>query len=132
MYYPKAKCCPFNTDDEKAPLTPRQPTVRAESESEPETEHDCNHSGSESHTGSKHEMMQKIQEIDFAIIDLNLFLDTHPNCKEALELFTELCATSKSLKNDYQAKYGPLYATKSSRNTPFEWVGACYKWPWEK
>ena len=77
-------------------------------------------------------MMQKIQEIDFAIIDLNLFLDTHPNCKDALELFTKLAATSRSLKSDYQRKYGPLYAANSENSTPFAWVHDDYKWPWQK
>jgi len=77
------------------------------------------------------EMMKKIQELDFSIIDLNLFLDTHPSCKEALELFTKLCATSKSLKKDFQKKFYPLYSENSSDNLPFEWVNKCIKWPWE-
>ena len=132
MYYPKAKCCPFNTDDEKMPLTSQQPAVRAESIPQPEPEHGCNNSDNESHNGSKHEMMQKIQKIDFAIIDLNLFLDTHPNCKEAIELFTKLAATSRSLKSDFQRQYGPLYAANSQNSTPFAWVHDDYKWPWQK
>ena len=77
-------------------------------------------------------MMRKIQEIDFAIIDLNLFLDTHPQCQEAIELFKELAATSKSLKSDYQAKYAPLYVHNSTNSNSFDWVDKCEKWPWEK
>jgi len=125
MFYPKADCCPFNADENCA-------SAHKDGLKQREADLFNNNMENDNHNYSKCEMARQIQEIDFAIIDLNLFLDTHPNCKEALELFTELCATSKSLKNDYQAKYGPLYATKSSRNTPFEWVGACYKWPWEK
>ena len=123
MLYPKANCCPLNTD-EKMPPSQNSVNVRAENDNSsniPEYE-----------SGSKHEMMNKIREIDFAIIDLNLFLDTHPNCKDALELFTKLAATSKSMKSDYQRKYGPLYASNCHNAVPFEWVSDDYKWPWQK
>ena len=85
----------------------------------------------ENNTNCQKAMMKKIQETDFAIIDLNLFLDTHPECEEALELLTKLCATSKSLKKDYQKNYGPLYVENTPNNTPFQWIEATCKWPWE-
>ena len=73
-----------------------------------------------------------IQENEFSAIDLNLFLDTHPDSKEALELYTRLCATLKSLKADYVSKYGPLCAKDSANATPFQWVETGRKWPWQK
>lgn len=78
------------------------------------------------------ELLNKIRETIFAIVDLNLFLDTHPNCKEALELFNALSFTLESLKREYTAKYGPLKAVDSSNNTPFEWVSNKYLWPWQR
>lgn len=122
MLYPKADCCPFNKDECQNSY---------EDDLSLKKFNDNTSNNNDSFGSSQCEMMRKIQELDFSIIDLNLFLDTHPNCSEALELFTKLAATCKSLKNDYQAKYGPLYATKSKNSTPFEWVDACYKWPWE-
>ena len=122
MFYPKAECCPFNCDN----------AASDNSAMSPEVDYCKNNIENGNNVSTKCEMMRKIQEVDFAIIDLNLFLDTHPDCDEALELFTKLAATSKSLKNDYQAKYGPLYAPYSSKNTPFEWVEKCGKWPWER
>ncbi len=77
------------------------------------------------------EMMRKIQETEFSIVDLNLFLDTHPDSKEALELYTKLCATLKSLKADYVSKYGPLCAKDSVNKAPFQWVETGRKWPWQ-
>ena len=124
MFYPKADCCPYNNNiqSDKASADLNLPD---EKNSELCLENSCN-------VSEKCEMMRKIQEIDFAIIDLNLFLDTHPQCKEAITLFKELSATSKSLKNDYQARYGPLYVYNSSNPDYFEWVEKCGKWPWEK
>lgn len=122
MFYPKAECCPFNSDN----------AASDNNALSSETNKCKNNIENDNIVSTKCEMMRKIQEVDFAIIDLNLFLDTHPDCAEALELFTKLTATSKSLKNDYQAKYGPLYVTKSSNNVPFDWVEKCSKWPWER
>ncbi len=119
MFYPKAGCCPFNSDDITAVPKEKEATLCV------------TNLENENKMCTQEEMMRKIQEVDFAIIDLNLFLDTHPKCQEALDLFTELCATSKSLKNDYQSKYGPIYVTKSSPTVPFDWVDPCKKWPWE-
>lgn len=80
---------------------------------------------------SKSEMLKRISELDFAITDLNLYLDTHPENKEALEMLTKLAATCKSLKADFTQKYGPLLVTDVMNETPFSWVSPEHKWPWQ-
>lgn len=80
---------------------------------------------------TQNELLTKIQEVGFALTDLNLYLDTHPECTQGLELFKKLAATLKSLKSDYTAKYGPLYARDSDNPAFFQWVKDGYKWPWE-
>lgn len=126
MFYPKTDFCPFNSDNPDyaplrdgadCPLNERE-LMRSEMENPPTHDTEC-------------EMMKQIQEIGFAVVDLNLFLDTHPDCTQALELYTKLAATLKSLKNDYQSRFGPLYATDSNKDTPFDWVEQGRKWPWE-
>ena len=42
------------------------------------------------------ELMMKIKKYDFALKELNLYLDTHPNCRKALELFKKY----KALKEE--------------------------------
>ena len=96
MFYPKADCCPFSYDEQKEKSL-SDSYIPEEKEAQLCVENqNC--------ASSRCEMMRRIQELDFAIIDLNLFLDTHPQCREAIDLFKELAATCKSLKNDYQAK----------------------------
>ena len=75
--------------------------------------------------------MNTINELEFAVTDLNLFLDTHPNDEEALKTFTMLAAALKSYKHDFVQKYGPLYAVDSSDEIPFDWVSGEHKWPWQ-
>lgn len=77
------------------------------------------------------EMMKQIAELEFAITDLNLYLDTHPDSKEALELFTKLAATLNSLKHDYGRMCAPICATDVKNEVPFEWVSPAHKWPWQ-
>lgn len=97
-----------------------------------------NNNGNNNHTdcdcgnsGSKDELLRRISELDFAITDLNLYLDTHPDCAEALEMLTKLSATCKSLKADYVKRYGPLMVTDVENETPFSWVSPEHKWPWQ-
>ena len=81
---------------------------------------------------SKYELMCQIQQASFAAYDLQLYLDTHPDCKEALELYTQLNATVASLRQDYENYYGPLKASSSPNEVPFKWADTCYEWPWSK
>ena len=140
MYYPKADFCPFNTDNPE--YSPSRENERVEcpiderelqKEMQRETPRELTRSDMEQSSthDTRCEMMKKIDETEFAVIDLNLFLDTHPDCAQALELFAKLAATLKSLKSDYQARYGPLYAYESKNDTPFQWVEPGRKWPWE-
>ena len=67
----------------------------------------------------KEEMLQQIRCCDFAITELALYLDTHPQDDKALCLHRKYCKQAKDLKDKYQKVYGPL-----SINYP------CNKWRW--
>lgn len=81
---------------------------------------------------SKEDLKRRLSELQFAAIDLNLFLDTHPCDKEALEMFKKITKTIESVKMDYVRKYGPLKAGDSADDVPFQWASGEFKWPWEK
>lgn len=67
----------------------------------------------------RQEMMEQIKSLDFAIIELGLYLDTHPEDERALCLHREYCKEVKELKDKYQKAFGPL--------TIFY---PCNKWRW--
>lgn len=81
---------------------------------------------------SQSKLLNSLREISFAVVELNLFLDTHPHNMEALKLFKKLCANKEILEKEYVMKYGPLCACDSAENTPFEWVSEENKWPWQR
>lgn len=67
----------------------------------------------------KEEMLEQIKCRNFAIIELALYLDTHPDDDKALCLHRKYCKEFKDLKDKYQKVYGPL-----SIYFP------CNKWRW--
>lgn len=77
---------------------------------------------------AREEMMMKIRELDFAIIELALYLDTHPDDSKALCLHKEYSKQVKELKDKYQKVYGPL--TIYYPCNKWRWLEE--PWPWER
>jgi len=82
---------------------------------------------------SKHDLMQKIQELSFCAVELNLFLDTHPNNTQALRDYSYVLSELQKLKLLYSQKYGPLLGFGESYvgSDYWQWVAEDEKWPWE-
>ncbi len=133
MIYPKTDFCPFNEDTPQYNVSPERNANNYPERDSTNCPGENMRSGMENKptNSTQSEMMKQIMHTEFALVDLNLFLDTHPDCREALELFTKLAASLKSLKADYETKFGPLYAWSSRNETPFQWVEQGRKWPWE-
>lgn len=76
---------------------------------------------------NENELLKQIQEYQFAITDLALYLDTHPTDQKALFLHKRYCIEAKELTDKYQKMYGPL-----TINCPCnKWKWKDEPWPWE-
>ena len=76
----------------------------------------------------REEMMMQLRSYKFSIIELGLYLDTHPDDEKALCLYREYAKKSKELSDKYQKIFGPLtifYPCKKWR-----WLEE--PWPWER
>ena len=91
-----------------------------------ETMDSCN--ACEKNEKARREMMMRIRELDFAIIELALYLDTHPEDQKALCLHREYCKEVKTLKDQYQKVFGPL--TINYPCNKWRWLEE--PWPWER
>ncbi len=78
----------------------------------------------------RRELLRKIQAADFFACDLHLYLNTHPNCMRALSLFKDATAQGRTLRDEYEKKYGPLTASASADTTPWQWSKD--PWVWER
>lgn len=76
-------------------------------------------------------LLTYIDLYNFAMTDLNLFLDIYPNDKKMIELFSQYRAEYNRVVNEYESKYGPLTINcDASANYPWMWDNR--PWPWEK
>ena len=75
----------------------------------------------------KEEMLQQIRCYEFAINELTLYLDTHPEDEKALCLHRKYAREAKELKDKYQKVYGPL--TINYPCNKWRWLEE--PWPWE-
>ena len=57
---------------------------------------------------NKKELLHAIGEASFVLDDLRLYLDTHPDCPEALALFSEFQNRREALVHQYEKSYGAL------------------------
>lgn len=80
-------------------------------------------------TRSRDILMRKIMEADFALNEMILFLDTHPQDEEALNLYHKYADKSRELKTEYNKNFGPLTPAENLSQNNWEWVHG--SWPWE-
>ena len=60
------------------------------------------------YNNTREEMFEKIKCLNFAIVELGLYLDTHPDDEKALCLHRKYSKEYRELTDKYQKVYGPL------------------------
>ena len=73
--------------------------------------------------------MTELQALAFAVQELALYLDTHREDREALELYRSYQQMMERCKEEYQKKYGPITHLHPSANESYDWLDD--PWPWE-
>lgn len=75
-------------------------------------------------------LLYQIMQYKFALIELNLHLDTNPNDKEVIELYNKYLKIEKEMCKKYENMYGPLTLGDNELNeNRWEWINS--PWPWE-
>lgn len=78
----------------------------------------------------KQRLMRRVQSCSFALVEANLYLDTHPTCREGLEYFKKHKEEYEQAVKAYEDKYGPLTARASDSDRRWAWVSEPF--PWER
>ena len=79
--------------------------------------------------GEKETILLKLYESDFALHDLNLYLDLHPDNEYIYNEFKKEVNIFNETKSIYEKKYGPLCLEDNTSNEYIWYLGP---WPWEK
>ena len=78
----------------------------------------------------KQRLMAMIRKYDFVLYELQLYLDTHPRCPEALRMWKNYQAMRQKAASAYIRQYGPIQPLQTDGNAPWAWNQG--PWPWEK
>jgi spore coat protein JB len=73
-------------------------------------------------------LMKEVMEYAFAAHEWNLYLDTHPKDRMALELFRRMVDKAQELKKAYVEKFGPITAWDADDTQEWTWISE--PWPW--
>ncbi len=79
-------------------------------------------------TNEKEKDFYQLLALSFAINDLNLYLDLHPENKEVFSLFKKYIMEKEKACKEYERKYGPLEITGTT-GLKYNWIDS--PWPWD-
>ncbi len=71
-----------------------------------------------------------LMALDFAIDELGLYLTTHPDDKEVLDLYWTYCKLWKEGQKKYEQIHGPLLQTTKPADGSYAWLKD--PWPWDE
>ncbi|MCM3715199.1 spore coat protein CotJB [Halalkalibacter oceani] len=75
-------------------------------------------------------LMEELQAVDFVLVELTLYLDTHPNDQAAIQQFNEMAEYRHHVKYQVEQYLGPLQQFGNSYSGyPWNWIDA--PWPWQ-
>lgn len=77
---------------------------------------------------SENKYYRAVQKYGFAVVEANLYLDTHPNDKKALEYFDKVRSLYNNAVEVYENNFGPLTAL-NNQSSEWKWIKG--PWPWE-
>ena len=72
--------------------------------------------------------MVELQALEFVVLELGTYLDTHPDDAEAFALFRQYAAMEKAAKAAYESRFGPLTRSAGASCDCYRWLQD--PWPW--
>ncbi len=73
-------------------------------------------------------LKDKLKAVSFALYETVLYLDSHPDCSDALSHYDTLIAELEEVTEQYEKQYGPLTIYDNDGGY-WNWVNS--PWPWE-
>ena len=81
---------------------------------------------------AREKLMNRINEVSFAVNDILLYLDTHPSCEKALNFYEGCCKERVKLMEEYAQCYGPLTVDNALESGGDTWKWVQQPFPWEQ
>jgi len=76
-----------------------------------------------------YQLLEQLQAVDFVIVELQLYLDTHNDDVNAINQFNQFASERKRIKKVFESKFGPLQQFGNSfSGSPWNWNDAPWHW----
>ncbi len=82
-------------------------------------------------TSEQSRLRHNIDIMDFVIVEMNEYLDTHPTDQDAIEYIRHYIRMKNQSMREYAMKFGPLSISDADAGNQNEWKWAVQPWPWE-
>ncbi len=76
----------------------------------------------------KEQMLRDIGIVDFVLVELMLYLDTHPFDRNAMEYFNHYNRIKNQMEKEFSQKYYPLNKNLADSNKEWRWGMAPLPW----
>ncbi|KAB2338352.1 spore coat protein CotJB [Cytobacillus depressus] len=77
-----------------------------------------------------YQLLEQLQTVDFVLVELNLYLDTHNGDEEAINQFNYYVKERKKIAGLFESQFGPLMQFGHSYSgKPWNWDDS--PWPWQ-
>lgn len=72
--------------------------------------------------------LAELQALEFVLLELGIYLDTHKDDAEAFAMFKQFSAMEKAAKAAYESKFGPITKETAATGDSYQWLSD--PWPW--
>ena len=77
----------------------------------------------------RNSLMRNLSALGLSMYDIHLYLDTHPEDMNAINLFNQYKQKYLIVMDEYERTYGPLTAMSGAMGNTWKWIKD--PWPWE-
>ncbi|MDF2558029.1 MAG: hypothetical protein K0R71_1857 [Bacillales bacterium] len=77
-----------------------------------------------------YQQLEELQAVDFLLVELTLYLDTHNDDVSALNQFNKYAQYKKQVMADFEKNYGAIQGYGNSY-TDEHWSWGTKPWPWQ-
>ena len=79
---------------------------------------------------NREELLKKLTTLDFMLIELGLYLNTHPEDQRALMIHREVAMDAERLRDEYEHHFAPLCNRTQNKGQSWQWINE--PWPWQE
>lgn len=76
----------------------------------------------------REQILRQLASYDFAVTELHIYLDTHPDDTAAGDALSRYEAKSRLMREKFEEKFGPLSPSDENGN---RWAWISDPWPWD-